>query len=76
MGLQNYCNYLRNILIEVNVKLSDPINKDFIIKEKSFYSQSIYKNKKNKFDLTQSLKIKKDILIEKITEDILIFFKF
>ena len=67
---------LRKLLIEVNVKLSDPINRDLIIREKSFYTQSIFKNKKNKFDLTQSLKIKKDILIDKITENILIFLNF
>jgi hypothetical protein len=67
---------LRKLLIEVNVKLSDPVNRDLIIKEKSFYSESIYKNKQNKFDLAQSLKIKKDVLINKITEDILIFLNF
>ena len=67
---------LKKLSIEVNVKLTDPVNKDFIIKEKSFYSQSIYKNKQNKFDLAQALKIKKDVLIDKIIEDILIFFKF
>ena len=67
---------LRKLLIEVNVKLSDPTKRDLIIKEKSFYSQSIYKNRKNKFDLTQNLKIKKDILIDKITENILIFLNF
>ena len=67
---------LKKLSIEVNVKLTDPVNKDFIIKEKSFYSQSIYKNKQNKFDLAQALKIKKDVLIDKIIEDILIFFRF
>ena len=67
---------LRKLSIEVHIKLSDPINKDLIIKEKIFYSQSIYKNKQNKFDLTRSIKIKKDILIDKIIENILIFFRF
>ena len=67
---------LKKLSIEVNIKLSDPDNRDLTIKEKSFYSQSIYKNKQNKFDLAQSLKIKKDVLIDKIIEDILIFLSF
>ena len=67
---------LRKLSIEVHIKLSDPINRDLIIKEKSFYSQFIYKNKKNKFDLAQRIAIKKDFLIDKITEDIFIFFRF
>ena len=67
---------LRKLSIEVHIKLSDPIDKDLIIKEKNFYSQFIYKNKQNKFNLDQNIKIKKDVLIDKITEDILIFFRF
>ena len=67
---------LRKLSIEVHIKLSDPINKDLIIKEKNFYSQFIYKNKQNKINLAQSIRIKKDVLIDKITEDILIFFRF
>ena len=67
---------LRKISIEVKIKLSDPVNKNLIIKERNFKSQFIYKNKQNKFDLAQSIKIKKDVLIDKIVEDILIFFKF
>ena len=67
---------LRKLSIEVHIKLSDPIDKDLIIKEKNFYSQFIYKNKQNKFNLAQNIKIKKDVLIDKITEDILIFFRF
>tara|TARA_B100000780_G_C21007865_1_gene403471 strand:- start:16 stop:474 length:459 start_codon:yes stop_codon:yes gene_type:complete len=67
---------LRKLSIEVQIKLSDPANKDLIIKEKIFNSQFIYKNEQNKFDLAQSIKIKKDVLIDKIIEDILIFFRF
>ena len=67
---------LRKLSIEVHIKLSDPINKDLIIKEKNFYSQFIYKNKQNKFNLAQNIRIKKDVLINKIAEDILIFFRF
>lgn len=64
---------LSKLSIIVNFKLSDPNNKDLIFKEKEFSSQYIYKNSDNKFELSQTIRIKKEDLINKIIEDILIY---
>ena len=53
--------------------MSDPNNKDLIFKEKEFSSQYIYKNSDNKFELSQTIRIKKEDLINEIIEDILIY---
>ena len=63
----------KELSIIVNFKLSDPNNKDLIFKEKEFSSQYIYKNSDNKFELSQTIRIKKEDLINKIIEDILIY---
>jgi hypothetical protein len=66
---------LTKLLIEVHIKLSDPANKDLTIKEKKFSSQYVFKNEKNKFELSQIVGVKRGDLINKIIEDILFFLR-
>tara|TARA_B110000902_G_C14223999_1_gene556269 strand:- start:753 stop:1211 length:459 start_codon:yes stop_codon:yes gene_type:complete len=67
---------LTKLSIEVNIKLTDPTNKALVFKEKKFISQYVYKNNENKFESSQTIKIKKDDLINKIIENIIIFLRF
>jgi|TARA_B110001450_G_C17580223_1_gene464601 hypothetical protein len=67
---------LTKLSIEVNIILTEPTNEALVFKEKKFISQYVYKNNENKFESSQTIRIKKDDLINKITENILIFLRF
>ena len=66
---------LTKLLIEVHIRLSDPANEHLTIKEKKFSSQYVFKNEKNKFELSQIVRVKRGDLINKIIEDILFFLR-
>jgi len=59
--------------INVKIYLKDPNNEDQIFKEKKFSSSFSYSNIKNKFDLSQYQKNIEKNLINKISEEIIIF---
>jgi len=59
--------------ITVKFYLKDPNNQNQIFKEKDFTSSFSYNNMKNKFDLSQYQKNIEDNIINKITEEIIIF---
>ena len=58
--------------IEVRLTISD---KNGIIREKVFFKDFSYNNKDNKFDLIEYQKEIKNNLIDKIIEEIIVFFK-
>ena len=61
------------MILNVQFNIKNPNNQNDIIRSKDFDVDFVYNNKKNKFDLSQYQKNIEDNLINKITEEIIIF---